>query len=96
MFWVPLVGIVVLAALTAHQIRSAAAMPKPLSPAFFLCGALLAFGAAVGIFAPARLGRWFRPGAKVAWWSTSQHLFGLVIGVLVAIWAVMSLFRLGL
>jgi hypothetical protein len=96
LFWAPLVGIVVLAAFTGHQIRSAAAMPRSLSPAFFLCGALLAFGATVGIFKPARLERWFRPAAKVAWWSTSQHLFGLVLGIPVAVWAVMSLFRLGL
>ena len=99
LFWVPLAGIVVLTALTGHQIRSPVAIPRPLSPAFFLCGLLLAFGATVGIagiFKPAQLERWFRPSAKVAWWSTSQHLFGLVLGVPVAVWAVMSLFRLGL
>jgi len=93
LFWVPLAGTLALTALAGHQIHSAAAMPASLSPAFLLCGALLVFGAVVGIFKPSRLVHWLSPSIKLRWWPTSQYLFALVFGALLVAWAVMSLLR---
>ena len=96
LFWAPIVGALALAAVTGGQVRSPSAMPGPLSPAFFLCGVVLILGATVGKFAPARFKRWLRPAAGQTWRTMSQHLFALVFGGLLVVWALVAAFRHGL
>lgn len=91
LFWTPLAGSLALTALAGGQIHRASDMPAALTPAFLLCGALLVLGAVVGIFEPAKMRHWLRPSSVKTWRTGSQHLFALIFGCLLVVWAATAL-----
>ena len=96
LFWAPVVAALAFTALAGGQVRGPSAMPGSLSSAFFLCGVVLILGALVGIFEPARFRHWLRPTSGPAWRTMSQHLFALIFGSLLVVWAFVAVFRHGL